>query len=304
MAVPIGRRRVLLLGIVIVVLTSLLLAVRKWQPSRKKLQEEDSEVLLRLLRSSRLLSINLVVIPYLHLSSVPEDTLARRKEEYRTALRRNLEHSLVSDVHVLTTNAQDTWSLFEGMPSRDKLTMSEVNSVAMMRDPFEYISQNLVGKDVMFCHPDIYLGSGFDRVDPVVMQQQKIMYSLTRRVALEDDCDNKTAKCILAYSSLDLCLEQEYLGSHDAFLLHLDEQLPDDVLKELEYNLSNEGMENALMWVFKKKLNYCILNPCSILEIFHLDCSCVPVNKAYTKDKVDYGRQEFSPFTKSLTCSV
>ena len=52
-----------------------------------------------------------------------------------------------------------------------------------MRDPFEYFSLHLVGKDAMYANADIYLGDGFDLVDPEVMSHQNIMYALSRQVS-------------------------------------------------------------------------------------------------------------------------
>ena len=45
--------------------------------------------------------------------------------------------------------------------------IAERKSVNLTRDIYKYISENLVGVDVMFLNGDIYLGGGFDQVDPV-----------------------------------------------------------------------------------------------------------------------------------------
>ena len=168
-----------------------------------------------------LLSINLVVIPYLHYNTTDERIL-EREEEYKTCLKRNLNHDLISRVHVLTTNAQKTLQRFKDLPNQNKLIVSEVKSVDLARDPWEYISQNLVGKDVMFANADIYLGGGFDRVDALLMSRQKIMYPLTRRGAREEKC-----------GMADYCLDKPYIGSHDVFLFRLIEPLPEQFFKEL-----------------------------------------------------------------------
>ena len=93
----------------------------------------------------------------------------------------------------------------------------------------------------------------------------------------------------------------KYIGSHDAFLFHLKEPLPEEALKELEYKIWDYGAENVLMGVFHKLLHYCILNPCKILEVYHLHCSAVRRSdgvRINTNSKFDM----LAPFTTKLTC--
>ena len=176
------------------------------------------------------------------------------------------------------------------LPKNNKLLVSEVKSIEMMRDVFEYISQNLVGRDVMFVNADIWLGNGFDRIDPQVMHTQRIMYTLTRQVTEEEQC-----------GSNNMCTEDKYIASHDSFLFHVTEALPESALERLNYRVASLGMENVLIWVFQKKLNYCTLNPCSILETFHFHCS--QLHNYIHWPRVNNGSNSgVSPFTGSLVC--
>ena len=95
-----------------------------------------------------------------------------------------------------------------------------------------------------------------------MIRENKTMYALTRQVKKEEACGEK-----------DKCVEIDYIGSHDAFLFHLTEPIPESALKDLEFTNSSWGMENIVIWIFKTKLKYCVLNPCSVLEVFHLHCS-------------------------------
>ena len=160
-----------------------------------------------------------------------------------------------------------------------------------MKDAFEYISHNLVGTDVMFANADIYLGSGFENVDPIVMRENKIMYSLTRHV-------NKNEECGERYK----CIGAKYVGSHDTFLFHLTEPIPESDLKILDYDLSSRGMENVLMWMFKTKLNYCVLNPCAMLITYHLHCTNLRTlhSKVRVTNATTFG---WAPFTDKLVCT-
>ena len=247
--------------------------------------------------SQKTLKMDLVIVPYFTVignASVSENMLSERENEYVTVLGRNLRHDLVRCIHVLTTNAEEMWQHLKkfDLPKNNKLLISEVESIEMMRDPFEYISQNLVGRDAMFVNADIWLGSGFDRIDPHVMRRQRIMYSLTRQITEEERCGSR-----------NMCTEDQYGGSHDSFLFHVTEALPESALKLLNYQIASPGMENVLMWVFQKKLNYCILNPCSILETFHFHCSPIRNHRYQHWPRVNNARNTgWSPYTKSLVC--
>ena len=139
----------------------------------------------------------------------------------------------------------------------------------------------------MFVYADNYLGSGFDRVDPAVMCENQIMYALTRRVKKEETpCEKK-----------DFCLDQEYAGSHDAFLFHLTEPIPESALKHLNFHYPSAGMDNLIIWVFETKLKYCVLNPCSILEVLHLHCTAIRNYGLYPRVN-NASNTGWSPFTK------
>ena len=211
-----------------------------------------------------------------------------------TVLKSNLNHNFVKKVHLLTTNTEETTRRLEnfGLSGHNKLLIVEVNSIEKMQDAFAYISHNLVGTDVVFLNADIYLGNGFDRVDPVVMRENKIVYSLTTQSKKEESC-----------GEVDRCLGMWfYHGSHDAFLFHLSEPFSVSFLEHLDYLLPSSGMENVLIWLFKTKLKHCVLNPCSILEMFHLHCSNLRnhIKRVRVATSVNNG---LSPFTKELVCT-
>ena len=234
------------------------------------------------------LNINLVIVPYFRYNATKTAVLEREKE-YMTVLQRNLDHHLVSLIHVLTTNTEETLHHLDKfiLPNSKKLLISEVKCIDHMRDVFDYISENLVGKDVMFLNADIYLGGGFDSIDPLVMRQQKIMYALTRRVTEEERCGVR-----------DMCIESKYVGSHDAFLFHLAKAVPENALEFLNYTIPSSGMENVLIWVFQM-LGYHTLNPCSLVEVFHLHCT--GLRNYHHRPKVNsFYNTGLSPFTEKL----
>ena len=237
------------------------------------------------------LKMEVVIVPYFTYRA-SEDKLLDREKEYMTCLQRNLNHNLVSRIHILTTNAEETRQIFKKyeLPNPTKLLISEVKSVEMVKDIFDYISQNLVGKNIMFTNGDIWLGNGFDLVDPIVMRKQKIMYAITRRIVEEERCGRT-----------DLCLELPYIACHDSFLFYLDEAIPEQALEFLNFKFPAPGTENVLMWVFQKKLKYCVLNPCPILETFHFHCSRLQNHGSWKR--INYRNNSVtSPVTKKLVC--
>ena len=93
----------------------------------------------------------------------------------------------------------------------------------------------------------------------------------------------------------------DYLGSHDVFLFHLKEPLPEEALKAFEYKIWSWGTEQVLMGVFQILLNYCILNPCDILECYHLHCTSVHRNDMI-RVNTNNTYNVISAFTDQLTC--
>ncbi len=250
------------------------------------------------------LSIHLVIVPFLRYSASKEQ-IKRRKMEYRYVLQKNLAHPFVKNVHILTTNSTETSEIFQGMPNEKKLIISERKSIDLVKDSWQYISESLVGEDVMFANADIYLGGGFEKVDTVAMGRESIMYALSRRVAPQEQCgktkDGKPRS--IGITDKDICLSGKYFGSHDVFLTRLKEPLPSSYLDELNFELGSLGQENVIIWLFKSKMKYCVLNPCSILQVFHYHCSGVRnrENKVRVNNERNSGH---APYTKNLLCST
>ena len=188
----------------------------------------------------------------------------RVKEEMHV-LRKNLQHPLVTNMHVIAANK----TLLEKAMKKEDVNAKNIiiydnRRPPTMKEVFQYVSDHLINKIVVVSNGDIYLGSGFDRLNHSIMTEQRIMYTLTRRHAPESSCIEEEALC-----------SSQYKGSHDTFVFILKEPILSDVLDELDYQLGSPGSENRLMWAFETKFNYCLLNPCCVLETYHLHCSGV-----------------------------
>ncbi len=152
---------------------------------------------------------------------------------------------------------------------------------------------------MVFASADVYLGAGFDRVDPVVMDQQKIMYSVSRHLAPEPCGRKRINKWNRPYLFKDMC--QEYKGSHDVFLFRLHQPLPEEFLQKLKFDAVRYGAEARMIWLFKNVLKYCVLNPCTILETFHHHCSGLRTN--INKPRLEERDMALARPSNSLLCT-
>ena len=86
---------------------------------------------------------------------------------------------------------------------------------------FDYISQNLIGKDLLFARTDIFLGFGFECAGLAVLSGVKLMYALTR-----------------LNSEIDKCLDEDFPRPNKCFKLHYNIiHWPDS----LQSNITSEG---------------------------------------------------------------
>ena len=237
------------------------------------------------------LSIHLVTVVFRSASSGSK--LHLREQEHATVLQRNLNHSLISRIHVITADRDDMEKYLSGLDlqNRHKLVVVESKQWDTMRGVFQYISDNLTNRDAMYANGDIYLGNGFEKVDANVLSKRNILYALSRQGKQEETCKMPD------YCGGDF----QYLGSHDVSLFHLKEALPEQVLKVLEYKIWSFGSENVLIGVFQQLLHYCTLNPCKILESYHLHCSA-QVRGDKVRINTNTRFNGLSPFTTKLTC--
>ena len=212
-----------------------------------------------------------------------------RVKEEMYVLNKNLQHPLVTNMHIITANKTllEKASRKEGVGDH-KVSIYDNGRPPTMKEVFQYVSDPLVNKIVVVSNGDIYLGSGFDKLNHSIMTEQRIMYTLTRHHAPESNCTEGGALCSLPY-----------YGSHDTFVFILHEPIPSDVLDELNYQLGSPGSENRLMWAFETKMNYCLLNPCFLLKTYHFHCSGVRTSHERINTK---GKSATCPPSKLLVC--
>ena len=132
------------------------------------------------------------------------------------------------------------------------------------KDAFQYASDNLLRRNVMIMNADCYVDKGFEQLDESILNK-KTMYALTR---------HETPENVRLCNARDFCGPRAgYIGSHDAFLFRLLAPLPSQLLDSIDYRPNLRGIEQVLIYYFKKYVQFNIKNPCKILYIVHHHCS-------------------------------
>ena len=280
---------------------------RKPWPLKKNFSEDSKPVISKIatLTPQRVpLEINLV--QYIHMltdrhlreesgSEFDTQFLAREKEVL-FVLGKNLNHSLVKTVHIIAEDKTmvERYLKSQSLNNWDKIVVHHNGKPCTYRDVFKYISDHLQDKTVMFANEDIYLGEGFERVDPVMMRDSKIMYVPTRHNSPAfGHCQDKLkqSNCSKKYIGLQ---------SYDSYLFHLKEPVNDKVLREIDFATNAYGIENRCVWAFKTFMNFCILNPCTVLQTFHIHCSGL---HGANRTRVNVGgKSAGGKFTTKLNC--
>jgi len=218
--------------------------------------------------------------------------LSDRQHEIETSLQANLNHPKIAAVHILYFHPAV-------MSYLHKLKMKNSKKMVLhltRRDPtvainLDYIQKYLKNKYVMLMHQDNFLGEGWDEIDFNLLRNQHLMYALTRYSITEKFPCNAALTASCNPGSL-------YLGSHDTFVFYSDKAFPKNMLKEIDIVPSSAGMENVLIWYFRKELNYRVTNPCLRLKVYHNHC--IPIREKGRKRYNRKGKNGLAPFTHDL----
>ena len=198
-----------------------------------------------------------------------DEALNARIMEVLGVLQDNLRHPSIQQVHVLVNDMEAVQYLrrieFE---NSGRLVIASMNESISMKTQLIYAAKCLKDKIVAICHQDNAFGKGWDKLKPEILRKKKVMYALTRHTSL---WPNSKCKATTASASCDK--GRAYIGSHDTFVFYVRNGITAKSLAALDNVRPNQyGMENLLIWLFKKKLRYKVLNPCPILFVHHHHC--------------------------------
>ena len=230
---------------------------------------------------------------YKNIRAPTENELADRQHEIEDSLQNNLNHPKVAAVHILYSHPA-VMSYLHSLKLKNSQKMVLVHLTR--RDPtvginLDYIQKYLKNKYVMLIHQDNFLGEGWEDIDFNMIRNKRLMYALTRHAITEKFPCNaaQTASCNQGLP---------YLGAHDSFFFFSDKSFPRKMLKEMDIVPSSSGLENVLIWYFRKKMNYKVINPCWKLKTYHNHC--IPIWERRRERYNRKGKNGLAPFTMDL----
>ena len=171
----------------------------------------------------------------------------------------------VEKIHIFCESDTDPDDIkAQNLREEKKLNFHFLGRRMRYKDAFQYASDNLLHRNVMIMNADCYVDKGFEQLNVSILNN-KTMYALTRHETPENKRVCKVR---------DLCgPRSHYIGSHDAFLFRLLVPLPSRLLNSIDYRPNIRGIEQVLIYYFKKYVQFNIKNPCKILYIVHHHCS-------------------------------
>lgn len=190
--------------------------------------------------------------------------LWERQAEVEETLQRNLDHPLVTILHLLINQESALKRLTElQLRNKQKIRVRRIKGLPKYRDFFAYVGEKLQNCTVSIMNMDIAIGEGFEQLNKTLLMTENISYVLTRNGRQERRCNmaGKQGYCGTGY-----------IGSHDAFIFVLRQSFTEHVLSELNYPMHLYGGDNVLLWVIKNKLGMRLLNPCKYLKTYHSHC--------------------------------
>ena len=242
---------------------------------------------------------NVILVTHKHYSAnlqynssrVPtKNQLEDRQHEIETCLQNNLNHDRVAAIHVLYFHpAVSMYLLKLRLTNSSKLVLHLTKRDPSVGANLDYIQKYLKNKIVILMHQDNFLGEGWEKVNFWILRKQRIMYALTLHSVTEKPSCHPSASWNPG---------KIYIGSHDVFVFYSDRRFKKAMLKELDIVPSSNGMENVLIWYFKEKLGYKVLNACKVLIFYHNHCT--PIREKGRKRYNRNGKNGLAPFTDKL----
>ena len=190
--------------------------------------------------------------------------LWQRQEEIEETLQKNLNHNLVTTVHLLVNQPLAEQRLSEqNFHNKHKIFVHRINALPKYRDFFDYVNDRLQNQLVVITSMDVYLDEGFEMINKTFLVKSNISYALTRHGRQEKRCNmgGKRGYCGVSY-----------FGSHDTYIFVLTQPLDESVLAEFDYNMHVFGVDNRMIWILKNRMKKKLLNPCQYLKTYHNHC--------------------------------
>lgn len=202
-----------------------------------------------------------------------------RDRELLDVLQMNLNNNGILAIHIIYHDERVVKHIMsQRLRFTHKLIFHWVQSTnPTYEDALLYIGKYLLDQLVVFTNQDIYLDRGWDVLDHRKIKERKLMYALTRHGKEERYCKMRD----------DCARSAPYRGSHDAFAFVLTEMPKEKDLALLKHSNDQFGVENIMIFLFREKLKYEVINPCFVLYIYHVHCAGV-----FSKNRVRVNRYD------------
>ena len=185
-----------------------------------------------------------------------EEEKEARTFEIISTYQKNLNHPLIKNVFILAEH----WESVQFLQHIDFNNSSKLvivwskNGITHM-DVFNYMFRCLQGEIAMFANSDISIGEGFQKVNPKIIRDNKLMYALTRHSTY--------------YDTYGTCNEKFWLGAIDSYYFYVRRFNSTDFKLISSINKNEAGTENVIIYMFREELGWTVINPCKILKTYH-----------------------------------
>ena len=216
--------------------------------------------------------------------------LKKCQMETQEVMLKNLINERIAAVHVLYEHPEIQFYLMQlPLLKSKKLLLHLTNGDPTLARNLDYIHKYLRDKAFILVNHNIYIGNELEKINISALYSNKVMYALTRHNPIRNGSCPNSASCDPG---------AQYIGSHGAFVFSVTDNVLTEMLAVLQFAQNSAGMENALMWFFKKRMGYRIMNPSKVAFIYHNHC--VPVRLAKYKRYNTNGKGALAHFTSKF----
>ncbi|XP_057310885.1 myb-like protein X [Hydractinia symbiolongicarpus] len=219
--------------------------------------------------------------------------LRARRMEILNALQQNLNNEMIESIHVLVSSSGEASYLNKlELSNSQKLVVVIVPRGILMNTIVSYANICLKDRFVVIGNPDNTLGKGWEDLNFDLLQSKKIMYALTSH--------SSRKQCFNSQQHPNCDKLDNYGKHHDLFVLYIrKKKVKRPKLELLSHGqMSQNKIGNAMIWVFKHRLGFSVLNPCQILISYRENC--VPVTVKQTTVALDEDYMENAIPTNNL----
>jgi len=231
---------------------------------------------------------------------VPMPLIEARQKEFNYVLQRNLNNNLTESLTILHNNDSSLRPYLKSLnlTNSDKLNLVNIRTEPSVQNLFLYINHYMIGKMIMMIHMDNVLGAGVELIDVEKFNKEDLCYALTRTLepgACSDPAHNRAN--VVPHCSAG----SEYCSSHDVYAFVLKKKRPATDFGPLNFDGDVLGQENIIIWFFRDVLQYRVLNPCKVVNIYHQHCTFIDTSGRTQRVFVHEGwERSFAPFTDQL----